>query len=97
MEDSKTKSVKFSDSNGWVNTVTYVRPVRLGIDEQGLRRALTARVFDKYTKRVLDRKKMEAAMESGDVDPVTVAKYVHPESGSAYVKFSQKKDEHEEV
>lgn len=46
------------------------------INEPALRKELGAKVYDKYTKRVLDRKAMERAMDMGLIDPVTVSKHV---------------------
>jgi hypothetical protein len=60
------------------------------IDETGLRKALTAKVFDRFTKRVLDKKAMEAAMDSGLVNPVTVSKYVSLKPSRPYLEYRVK-------
>ena len=71
-------------------TATYTQRTSTTINEQGLRKALRARVFDKYTKRVLDKKALEQAMSAGDVDPMLVAKYVTAVPGARYLTFREK-------
>jgi hypothetical protein len=75
MEQDQRKSYRWA-SHGARHTLTYVQSRTTQIDEKGLRRALKAKVFDKYTKKVLDRKAMEAAMDAGEVDPVVVSRFV---------------------
>ena len=75
METDQRKSYRW-DVDGIRHTLTWTQSHTTRIDEPGLRKALKAKVFDRYTKRVLDRKAMEAAMDAGEVDPVTVSKYV---------------------
>src|SRR3954468_1030192 len=64
MEADQRKSFRWTD-DGVTRAVTYTQGHTTVIDEKGLRRALKAPVFDKYTKKVLDRKAMEAAMDAG--------------------------------
>jgi len=75
MEADQRKSYRWN-ADGVRHTLTYVQAHTTQIDEQGLRKALTAKVFDRYTKRVLDRKSMENAIDAGDVDPVVVSRFV---------------------
>jgi len=75
--------------------VTYVRAERVEVDEKALRKALTAKVFDKYTVRKLDRKAMEAAIDTGDIDPMVVAKHVLTKPGEPYLRYSEKEIEDE--
>lgn len=86
MEADQRKTFKWK-AGGRNHSLTYVQKSSTYIDEPGLRKALTAKVFDKYTKRVLDRKAMEAAMDEGSVDPVTVSKYVTPKPQKAYLDY----------
>src|SRR4051812_31936791 len=83
MEANQTKSYSTDRAK-----VTYVRNTITKIDEKGLRKALRARVFDKYTVRKLDRKAMEAAMDSGEVDPVIVSKFVHNDYTKPFLRVS---------
>ena len=75
MEADQRKSFRWDD-DGLRRTVTYKQSHATEINERGLRRALTARVFDKYTKRVLDRKAMETAIDAGEIDPLVVSRFV---------------------
>lgn len=75
MEADQRKSYRWQ-ADGRAFGVTYVQAHTTVIDERGLRKALTAKVFDRYTKKVLDRKAMEAAMDAGAVDPITVSRFV---------------------
>src|SRR4051794_34343539 len=75
MENDQRKSFRWT-SNGHTHAVTYVHKHSVEIDEKGLRKALTAKVYDKYVKRVLDRPAMEAAMRDGAIDKMTVSPFV---------------------
>lgn len=86
MEADQRKSYRWK-VDGISHTVTYVQSHTTRIDEVGLRKALRAKVFDKYTKRVLDRKAMEAAMGEGVIDPVTVSKYVTLQPNVPHINY----------
>jgi hypothetical protein len=75
MEADQRKSYKWT-ADGMSHSVSYTQGHTTVIDERGLRKALTAKVFDKYTKKVLDRKAMEQAMDAGSIDPITVSRFV---------------------
>src|SRR5690242_2172468 len=68
-------------------TATYTQRNTTKIDEKGLRKALTARVFDRYTKKVLDKKSLETAMSDGEVDPAVVARFVEQSPGAKYLTY----------
>jgi hypothetical protein len=87
MEEEHAKSFLIHDNEG-DHRFTYVRREVPVIDEKGLRRALTARVFDRYTTRKLDRKRLEEAMGTGAVDRMVVAKYVQMKDGDPYIKYT---------
>lgn len=75
MEQDQRKSYRW-DADGARHTLTYVQSRTTTIDEKGLRKALGAKTFDRYTVKKLDRKAMENAIDAGDVDPVTVSRFV---------------------
>lgn len=75
MEADQRKSYRWN-ADGTRYNLTYVQGHTTLIDEVGLRRAMKAKNFDRYTKRVLDRKAMEAAIDAGEVDKVLVARFV---------------------
>lgn len=78
--------------DGLVFSATYTQRSTTQINEQGLRKALGARVFDKYTIKKLDRKAMEKAMEEGVVDPTTVAQYVEQVPGKTFLTYRVKEE-----
>ena len=68
MEADQRKSFRWT-TDGVNRNITFVQQQMTIIDEPGLRKALTAKVFDRYTKRVLDRAAMERAMDDGEDRP----------------------------
>jgi hypothetical protein len=91
MEEEHAKTFQIEDNNG-MHRFTYVRRETPVIDEKGLRRALSARVYDRYTTKKLDRKALEAAMDSGVVDTKLVLKFVQMKEGEPYIKYTETKD-----
>ena len=89
MESDQRKSYRW-DTDGVRRAITYKQAHRTEIDERGLRRALTARVFDKYTKKVLDRRKMEEAIGTGVIDKVTVAQFASDNPGQPYLEYRER-------
>lgn len=89
MEADQRKSYRWETAD-WKYSVTYTQGHTTVIDEKGLRRALRAPVFDKYTKKVLDRKAMEAAMDAGVIDPVTVSRFVTLKPNKPHLTLVQK-------
>ena len=69
--------------------VSVVQNQRLEFNEQSLRKALTAPVFDKLCDLKLNRLKLEEAVADGRVDPVTVATYSTVKPSKVYVKLTQ--------
>jgi|SRR5215510_5473945 len=96
MEQDQRKSYRW-DAHGARNTLTYVQSHTVVIDEKGLRKKLSAKVFDKYTIRKLDRKAMDAAMDAGDVDPRAVAPYVEVRPNRPHLTYSNKPLETQEL
>lgn len=86
MEADQRKSYRW-DADGARHTLTYVQSHTTQIDEAGLRRALKARIFDRYTKRVLDRKAMENAIDAGEVDPVVVSRFVRLQPNKPHLTY----------
>lgn len=74
-------------------TFTVARKTSTTVDEVGLRKALGAKVYDKFTERKLKNKKLEEAVELGKVDGLTVAKYLTVTQGDPYVTFTDKEDD----
>ena len=72
--------------------VTYVRPTRVKVDEAGLRKALGAKVYDRYTVAKLDQKKLEEALEKEEVTAEQVSPYITEVVGNAYLRVTEKKE-----
>ena len=89
MEADQRKSFKWT-SDGRQRNLTYVVKRTTVVDEPGLRKALTAKIYDRYTKRILDRRAMERAMDAGDVDPVTVSRFVSMKPHNPYLDYREK-------
>ena len=88
MEADQRKTYRW-DEDGARHTLTYVQSHTTQIDEPGLRRALRAKTFDRYTKRVLDRRAMEKAMDAGDIDPVVVSRFVTLRPNKPHLKYTE--------
>ena len=81
----KTGTVALDDAR---YRVTTVQNERLNIDEPGLRKALSAPVFDKLCLLKLDRTKLELAIAEGRIDPIVVASHTSHQQNRPYVKLS---------
>jgi hypothetical protein len=68
--------------------VTHVANERIEVDETGLRKAISAPVFDKLCDLKLNRTKLEIAIAEGRVDPVVVASNSKRTTSKAYPKLS---------
>jgi hypothetical protein len=86
MEADQRKSYRW-DAHGVRHTLTFTQSHTTRIDEVGLRKALRAKVFDKYTHRVLDRKAMENAMSAGEINPVVVSRFVTLQPNTPHLTY----------
>jgi|SRR6478735_74354 len=77
------------DDGGKRYKVTYVQNIRTQVDEPGLKKALGAVKFRKYCKQVLDRKALETALDTGEVDPNIVGQYVKELPSAPFLKFTE--------
>jgi len=96
MVKEQRKSAELHDGGKLVR-VTYVQGETTSIDEAGLKKALGAAEFRKYTQEKLDKKKLEDALDRGDVDPIVVGQYVKVNPSRPYLRFTEKEhrdDEH---
>lgn len=77
-------------------TTTATARTTLTIDEPGLKKALTAKVFNKLTRSVLDRAKLEDAINQGEVDPAVVAQHTTTQTGATSIRLTKKEASAEE-
>lgn len=67
---------------------TKVEGVRTTIDENSLKRSLGEKLWMKVSSRVLDKKKLEAHIASGEVDPIVVAEASTEKEIAPYIKLT---------
>lgn len=67
---------------------TLVAAERTVIDEDGLKKGLGAKVWNKFTIRKLDRSKLEQALLDGSVDPVLVARHSVVKRDTPHIRVS---------
>lgn len=88
LQSKKTKSLTRVDGNR-KQIFTIARQTRTVVDEQGLSAALDPEIFDSLLKKQLDKKKLEAALEEGRVDPDVVAPHLDLKEGDPFVVFTE--------
>ncbi len=87
--DQKSFSVPITTKTGErLVKATKVQNHRTTIDEASLRSALPEKVWIMVTTRALDKKKLEAHMAAGDVDPIIVANASTETLSAPYIKIS---------
>jgi hypothetical protein len=67
---------------------TLVAAERTVIDEDGLKKGLGAKAWNKFTIKKLDRSKLEAALNDGSVDPVLVARHSVVKKDTPHIRIS---------
>lgn len=97
MEANRRKTIKTWVGEEQTAQITYTQSTTYKVDERALRRALRAKVFDKYTVKKLDRKALEEAMSRGEVDPTKVAPYVSEHKNKPFLKFTLKEQENSDA
>ena len=94
MEARSRKTIKVT-ADGYLLQCTYTQQTTVKVDEKGLKKALGAPVFNKFTKRVLDRRALEAALDKGSVSPVKVTPFITATKSDPFIRFTMKEDKHE--
>lgn len=67
---------------------TKVEGIRTIIDENTLKRSLGEKIWMKVSTRVLDKKKLEAHIASGEIDPLVVAESSTEKANAPYIKIT---------
>lgn len=67
---------------------TLIEVSRIVINEPALKKKIGAEMWNKVTKRVLDKPKLEAAMALGEVDPNTVASVSEEVPNKPYIRLN---------
>lgn len=81
----KSLTVDLEDRN---IKVTKVQGIRTIIDEISLKKKLGAKAWEHVSTRVLDKKKLEAHIATGEVDPLVVAECSTEQPNKPYLKLS---------
>jgi hypothetical protein len=87
LDDLNEKSISV-DIEGRQVKATKVEPVRTTIDENSLKRALGEKAWMKVSTRILDKKKLEAYIATGEVDAMVVAECTTENPSSPYIKIT---------
>lgn len=88
------KTVVFVDDDTGIRVQgTLTEPERSTTDPDALRKDVGARVWNKITRKVLDKDKLKTAIASGDVDPVVVAKHTTTSKTKPFIKVTEKQVE----
>lgn len=83
-------SHKFIDSDGHSLSTTVVQGTKIALDEEKLRKKVGAALWNKITTRVLDRKKLEAFVASGEVSQTVLAQCSDETPNTPYIKITVK-------
>lgn len=87
-EEIKSSSI---EEDGVRHTVTVTAPrTTVTYDEGSLKKALGAKVYAKLTVSKLDKAKLEAAVQEGEIDSRIVAQHATVSSGARSVRLTRK-------
>jgi hypothetical protein len=84
------KSFTVEADDGRTLRATRVQSTSWSIDEPALQTELGATTWNRVTTRVLDRKKLEAYIASGDIDPVVVASVSTEKTNKPFIRLSDR-------
>lgn len=87
LDRAEQKSIAV-DIDGRTVKATKVQSVKTLIDENSLKRSLGEKLWMKVSTRVLDKKKLEAFIATGEVDPMVVAECSTESDNAPYVKIT---------
>lgn len=76
---------------------TFVRTTRMVVNEEGLRKHLGARAWNKITDRKFSKVKLEKALDEEALSVEDVSPYVNEVENKGYVRVSEVKSEAEEA
>lgn len=86
--DNKGEKSLVVDLDDRAIRATKVQSVRTVIDENTLKKSLGEKVWMKVSTRILDKKKLEAYIATGEVDPMIVAECSTETPSSPYIKIT---------
>ncbi len=83
------KSAAVVDDDGLTYKATYVQRERDVFHENAFRAEVGEEVFNRYTVRKVDKKLIEQAMDTGELDPLLVGKFVTTMKDAPYLRLSK--------
>lgn len=86
MYEIKTEDVELS--NGETYRVTFVQQQRTTVDEDGIKEALGNKFHD-VSREILDQRKLEAAIESGDIPVDLITPYLGVKKSNPFSKLTK--------
>ncbi len=89
MEVYKRKTVRATDGVLLIQA-TYKQNSQVIIDEEGLRKRMGAPVFDGFTFKKLDRKKLEQALDDDEALRLAVAPFVTTKKSAPFIQLTVK-------
>ena len=87
LDRAEQKSISV-ELDGRTIKATKVQSVKTIIDESSLKRSLGEKLWMKVSTRMLDKKKLEAFIATGEVDPMIVAECSTESDNAPYVKIT---------
>lgn len=88
LDSLEVKTHEVEVKGGRTIKATRSQSNRTVIDEVGLKKSLGETLWNKVSSRVLDKKKLEAFIASGEVNPTTVAKCSTENEGKPYIRIT---------
>lgn len=89
LEDKGQKSIGTDTPTGKLKG-TRVAGARMILDEPRLKKILGARLFNRATKRVIDKKKLEDLITKGEVKSLDVASCMDEVTNKPYIKVTKR-------
>lgn len=83
----KSTSVRVGDR---VHKMTFVQTESTVINEEGLRKEVGVKVWNKITDRKVNRAKVTKAVEDGEISPEVLGTFVQVKKASPYIRHTDK-------
>lgn len=92
MQADQRKNATVPNTSGTGDlSITLVEGSTMSLDEEKLKKAIGAQMWNKITTRTLDRKKLDAFIASGEINPMIVARVTTEVPRKPFVKIVPKR------
>jgi hypothetical protein len=85
-----TKSHKFVGPDGSVYSASFQQTEKVTLDEAKLKKRLGSALWNQITTKVLDRKKLDAAVAAGDIKPTDLSACSNVSLSAPFTKVTKK-------